>query len=144
MLSPDGRLLAFAACLGLYACDLHVLPLSADLRPEGPPRQLTKERTHIGGMTWAPDARSLIYAAEPEGSPWLWRVPASGAAPPERIELAGPQASSPTASRAVNQLAFSRIANSDPDIWKLDIGGRPEPLIASTRVDSNPQFSPAT
>jgi Tol biopolymer transport system component len=39
------------------------------------------------------------------------------------------------------RLAFSRQIN-DQDIWRADVGGKPEPFLVSTLLDSGAQFSP--
>src|SRR5207253_1039735 len=61
--------------------------------------------------------------------------------PPQRIELAGPNASHPSVASTGNHLAFSRSLR-DSDIWRYHVGGGMEPLIVSSLRDSNPQFSP--
>lgn len=142
-LSADGRQLAYVSCRSTYACAVQVLRLGADLGPEGPARRLTERPMLIGGITWSPDGRSLIFSASPAGGnvPYLWRVNASGGDAAERIELAGSLAGSPSAAPGVGRIVFSR-GNQDPDIWKVAPGGVPAPFIASTRLDNNPEFSP--
>lgn len=55
--------------------------------------------------------------------------------------MAGPYAFDPSVAGARNRLAFQR-GNFDPDIWRVAEGASPEPLIASTREDVQPRFSP--
>jgi Tol biopolymer transport system component len=71
----------------------------------------------------------------------LWRLGIHGQRPPTRIELAGPNAGSPSVAATGNHLVFSRSL-VDWDIWSYRIGGGVEPLIVSSLRDSNPQFSP--
>ena len=85
--SPDGRALAYASCEGaegLPVCDVYVLSLDSELRPQG---AAVPDPTAVAepGVAWTRDGRSIVYGAG--GS--LWRVRADGGAPPERVELAG-------------------------------------------------------
>ena len=142
-LSPDGRLLAYAACSGTYRCSLEVLRLGEGHVPDGPPRSLGEPNTSVAGLAWSPDGLSLIYAASPGGgnNPYLWRVSPLGATSPVRIDLAGHPAFGQNTTGRRNLLAFSR-GSSEPDIWRVVDGGAPEPFIVSTRLDAQPLFSP--
>ncbi len=45
--SPDGRALAYASCEGVElspVCDVYVLSLDPELRPQGAARRLTRQR----------------------------------------------------------------------------------------------------
>jgi eukaryotic-like serine/threonine-protein kinase len=137
--SPDGRALAYAACEGTEgfpSCDVHVLPLDSDLRPQGAPRRLTRQRLWNLGVAWTRDGRSILYGAHLS----LWRVRADGGAPPERVELAaGGVLPSTVSSR--DRMAFVR-GIADYDIYRLQLGASPTPLIQSTFPDMQPQYSP--
>ena len=69
----------------------------------------------------------------------LYRIPADGNHPPERIELAGLNATRPSVSK--DRLAFSRNL-TDVDIWRFRLGGVSEPFIRSSFSEWTPQFSP--
>ncbi len=139
--SPVGRTLAFASCRGTTNCDLLVVPLSADLLPAGKPRQLASVRTYIAGIAWTPDGRSLIYSAGTLTERLLFRIDSAGGGEPKRLEIASQGAESPAVALKGNRLAFSR-ALFDTDIWRLQAGGKPEPLLVSTMQDGSAQFSP--
>ena len=137
--SPDGRALAYAACEGAEqwpACDVSVLTLDAELRPQGAARPLTRQRSVNFGVAWTRDGRSIVYGSYPR----LWRVRADGGAPPERVELAG-GARFPSTVNSRDRLAFVRWV-ADTDIYRLRLGGSPTPLIASTFDERHPQYSP--
>jgi serine/threonine protein kinase len=138
-LSPDGRLLAYAACRSEYTCAVQVLELQRDLRPKGLPRRLVEVAVGASfeGLAWARDGRSVVYSVP--GS--LYRVPLRGAPEGERIELATPSAFLPAVSRTLDRLVFSR-GNLDSDVWKLEAGHAPTPFLASSRGDNSAQFSP--
>jgi Tol biopolymer transport system component/predicted Ser/Thr protein kinase len=141
--SPDGRFLAYASCSGLYSCDVHLLELGADFSLKGQPRRLTHQGASILGVAWTPDGRSLVYAASRDAgvNPYLWRVPVSGAAKPERLELAGSQVRHPAIARVGKRLAHVQ-GGPDADIWRFEAGGPANNFISSTLRDDNPQFSP--
>ena len=137
--SPDGNALAYASCEGVETwpvCDVHVLSIDSELRPQGAPRALTLQRWVNLGVAWTRDGRSIVYASQRA----LWRVPADGGAPPERLELAGDGASPSTVSSR-DRLAFNRRSDM-PDIYQLERGGSPMPLIQSTFIERAPQYSP--
>ncbi len=138
-LSPDGRLLAYAACKSEYSCTIQVLELQRDLRPKGPPRRLVELAVGAAfeGLAWGSDGRSLVYSVPGH----LYRVPLRGAPEGERIELATPSALLPAVSRTLDRLAFVRGID-DRDVWKLEEGRAPTPFLASSRLDQSPRFSP--
>ncbi len=141
--SPDGRFVAYASCSGLYSCDVHLLELGPDFLPKAPPRRLTHQGVFILGIAWTADGQSLVYAASRDAgvNPYLWRVPISGTAKPERLELAGPQVRHPAISRVGKRLVYVH-GGLDTDIWKFEAGGPASNFISSTLRDDNPQFSP--
>jgi Tol biopolymer transport system component len=139
--SPDGQALAYAHCEGpegSAACDVYVLALDAQLRPQGTARRLTRQGLLIvsGGLAWTGDAHSIVYG----GDHFLWRVGADGGAPPERLELAGRLVSRPSAVASRDRLAFTRDTY-DPDLFRLQLDGSSTPLLASTLREVFPQYS---
>jgi serine/threonine protein kinase len=139
----DGHRLAYASCAGEYSCDVYVQDLDARYSPRGLPRPITRQRASITGVTWSRDGGSLIYAASQLAGmlPYLWQARADGRQAPQRLEIAGPLAYSPSASPTANRLIFSRRLR-DYDIWRYRTGDGIEPLIMSSLADYNPQFSP--
>jgi Tol biopolymer transport system component len=141
--SPDGRALAYATCVNvtrmdptLLRCAVQVLPLDSELRPEGPARAVTQPLLGLLGIAWTADGRSLVYTLD-----HLWRVRADASSPPERVELAGRNASFPSVSKAGTRLAFVRF-NMETDIYRLPFGGSPSPLIESANGNAFPKHSP--
>ena len=147
--SPDGLRLAYAACpvRPVPPCDVHVVAVGADLRPVGEPRRLTQHRTAIHGIAWTPDGRSLVYGVSPmfffgEGlASQLWRVPADGGQPPERIEASRLGAFAPAAVPSRNRLVFAQD-RVDFDILRFVAPDGETPVVASTFIDYGPAFSP--
>jgi len=138
--SPDGRELAYASCTSVNTCDVY----AEDLNPaRGSARRITDQNFSIFALTWSRDGRSVIYSGSRSSGilPYLWRAEIDRRQPPQRLEIAGPQASCPSVSPAGNRLVFSRYLQ-DFDIWRYRVGGAAEPLIVSSLSEDNPQFSP--
>ncbi|HEY7302811.1 MAG TPA: hypothetical protein VH601_01755 [Bryobacteraceae bacterium] len=145
--SPDGRAIAFRRSTGVDVEDMYLLstppptshlPVSNDLV-----RRISFDNRAIRGFAWSADGRSLIVASSRAGSLHsLWRFPVSRGAP-ARLTEAGISAILPAASRAGNRLAYVKVL-ADTNIWKMaTVPGVPaKVLIASTLLDSSPQFSP--
>jgi Tol biopolymer transport system component len=131
--------------------DVYALPLSEDLRPAGEPRELTSNHEWTTSPGWTPDGRQIIVATGSQtgfdGVRGLWEIAARGPAARKQLLFASEQASSPAVSRQGNRLVFNRLVH-DTNIWRLDLPkpgqppGAAQPLIASTRADHSPQFSP--
>ena len=102
----------------------------------------------VSGVTWTADGREIIFSSSNpfvrNGS--LWRIQASGGAV-EQFTIAGYNVMYPHISRRGNRLAYVQ-ASGDYNIYKIDVSGTtvsknpPTKLIASTRNDASPQFSP--
>ena len=146
--SPDGRSLAFVSSSNVYANDIWVLPLAKDLEPAGEPVQVTHEGWTVAQPTWTPDGKRIVFSVGGQGwssNPGLMVIPASPA-PGEKARrlLGGEWGESPTFS-AKGSLAFVRPIN-DLNIWRLPLEngrpGLPARLVASTRQDGGPNFSP--
>jgi Tol biopolymer transport system component len=151
--SPDGRTVA---CVRYSTVDRVLLVSVAG----GEPKELVEAGSPKGRLAWAPDGREILVAAEPlarRGEPprpasrqgpaagIVWRVPVDGG--PARPVGGTVGAADVAVSGGGHRLAYSQ-ETWDSDIWRLDLRRRgstedaPTRLIASTRMDGNPQFSP--
>jgi len=148
--SPDGRTVAYSRSTSVLEADIYLLDLTEDMMPKGEPRRLTSLKAFSSGPAWASNGQQIVFASGEallKGGTSLWKVPASGAGEPEQLSYAGKDAYQPAVSRSGNRLAFQRAA-WDEDIWRLSLSGPgvasglPEKLIASTRRDDAPQYSP--
>jgi Tol biopolymer transport system component len=145
-ISPDGRILAFVRANSVMS-----LALTKSLEPAGEPRRVfSGDPLEVSGIAWTPDSRDLLLCGKTVTFEHrLWRVPVDGSAPPRRLSYAGAAGLSASVSRpdasGHARLVYARELY-DSDIWRLDIGdtgeGAGSPLIASTRNDSSPQYSP--
>jgi Tol biopolymer transport system component len=138
-LSPDGRHLAYASCIGVLSCQVYVVELGRDYVPQGPPRRLTRRAGWIRGLAWTRDGNSLIYGDITVGR--LWRAWIVGDRPPERIELAGLLALDPATTASLDRLAFAHDRGNF-DIWRFEVGHPSEALLESSFRDTFPHLSP--
>ncbi len=145
--SPDGRTLAFARILTPGRAQLHLLPLSGDYQPAAQPRRLELPQPLAKSPVWTADGREIVCDA---GAPWvggaLWRVDVSASEKPQPLGSVGEGACCATISRQGNRLVYARWTR-DLDIWRTEIKhkgetGRAVKLIASTRGESHPEYSP--
>jgi eukaryotic-like serine/threonine-protein kinase len=141
--SPDGRRLAYAGCLDTDRCDVYIADLSPTYTLQGAPRRITTQNAFFYGLTWSRDGKSVIYSASLYSGivSYLWRVNVDGRRPPERLEIAGRSATSPSVSPVGNRLVFSRDLK-DWDIWRYRVGEGARPFLVSSLTEDNPQFSP--
>jgi Tol biopolymer transport system component len=141
--SPDGRRLAFVRCgSGSANCAAFTMPVEG-----GVPRQITDDRDHVSGLTWTSDSRAIVISARRSGRAQLWRVDASGSGRHELISSAGEDVRSPRLGRGPGGQIVYEQRVLDSNIWRLTAGasgkfGAAQRIIASTRLDSSPQFSP--
>ncbi len=133
--SPDGRWLSFSrgtrAVRELWLLDL------AD--PDAEPRQLTYDGQFTSGHDWWPDGESIIMDSDRSGHRALWKLSLNG----EMALLGARDAQSPSIADT-GDILF-QVAQYEANIWILDaVSGEsaPEPLIASTKYDSMPIWSP--
>jgi serine/threonine protein kinase/Tol biopolymer transport system component len=145
--SPDGRTLAFARILSAGRPQLHLLSLSDDYQAAGEPRRLDLPQPSAKSPVWTGDGREIVCEA---GALWtggtLWRVAVSGSEKPQTLRSGGEGVAQPTISRQGNRLVYVHWT-WDLDIWRTEIvrQGKTGPavkLVASTRVEIQPQYSP--
>ncbi|MBZ5625683.1 MAG: serine/threonine-protein kinase [Acidobacteriia bacterium] len=144
--SPDGRRLAFSRRTGATTMEVYSLDLTSDLAPKGEPKPLTQENRMATGPVWTFDSKEIVFASGASNVLSLWRIPASGLERPKALPF-GENGSEPSISQRGNRLAFTR-SMADINIWRLEqprpgvVAVPAAPFLASTRVDSNPQYSP--
>jgi Tol biopolymer transport system component/DNA-binding winged helix-turn-helix (wHTH) protein len=151
--SPDGRTLAFNRTLLPRGPFVHVVPAAG-----GEPRELVPTSFPRGRLAWIPGRKEILFAAVPSphdgGQPRpsavgqarssLWRVPLDGG---RAHPLAGSDGAVDVAVSRDGHLVYAQ-ATSDSNIWRLDLRRQPPTedaqtrFIASTKAESNPDFSP--
>jgi Tol biopolymer transport system component len=138
---------AFVRAANLGASHLYVLALAADGGAAGEPRRLELPVAAVASPAWTADGREILCRA---GGPYLadarlWVVPVARSGEPRPL-AAGENGSEPALSRRGSRLAYS-VQQEDSDIWRADLAGRgaslaEEKIIASTRFDITPHYSP--
>ncbi len=143
--SPDGSTLAFDVEMGAWLGDTYLLDMrgAAAGNAAGALRRLTFDGGQSEGLAWAPDGRHILFARISRlGRRTFWRVPISGEAAPELVNV-GDNPTQPVFARNSTRWAFSKRISSY-DIRRIDTaspGAVPELLFSSTQLDANPQFS---
>ena len=133
--SPDGKRLSFSR--GTRAVrELWVLKLND---PEAMPRQLTEDGQFTSGHDWWPDGQSIVLDSDRSGHRALWSLDFDG----EMTLLGARDAQLPSVTDE-GDILF-QVAQYEANIWRLDLKSgdlESEPLIASTKYDSMPSWSP--
>jgi Tol biopolymer transport system component len=138
-------MLAFVRVISAGNAQLYVLPLSEDCRPTGEARRLDVPQALIGSPAWTADGQQIVCDAGPS---WyggtLWRVSVSDSEKPVSLASLGTNSHQPSLSRLGGRLTYI-VGSDNTDIWRAEVTGRAGPavkLIASTRQEFNPQYSP--
>jgi Tol biopolymer transport system component/DNA-binding winged helix-turn-helix (wHTH) protein len=143
--SPDGKTIAFIRGSSAVTADLYVLAVNDDGTARGGPSRLTS-RERVFDLDWATDSATIVFSSDHFGSTGLSTIPASGGVP-KRLTIGSENAFEFSVSRTGNRLVYTRFLN-DLNIWRVpgpnspDRNSPPAKLIASTRYDSESQFSP--
>ena len=150
-LSADGRTLAFTRVVDSGNGDVHLLRLGPDMTAQGSPERLTFGNRFAASPTWLSSASEILFSqGAPEGERQILRLAAVPAGPDAiagRQVSVGTDATNLAFSRASGRLVFSR-SQGDSNIYRLGLRGpgepegEPERLIASTRLENNPEYSP--
>jgi Tol biopolymer transport system component len=144
--APDGTL-AFARGLTRSNSEIYLLDVDREMNPRGEPRRLTYENGSSVQPTWSPDGRRVLFAAGGFGassSPVLMHI-ARNASPGTRAERVDGTEGGESPTFAGSRLVYVRTVR-DENVWRLPLEdgrpGEPRALIASTRRDGEPRFSP--
>jgi Tol biopolymer transport system component/serine/threonine protein kinase len=137
--APDGKELAFIAGPGSGSSDVYVASVGG-----GKARALTSLRSPMIGVDWTPDGRELVFSSGHQGPSTLWRISRAGG-DPQPLTVATDNALFPRIAAHGHRLLFLHWA-VDTNIWRVPLSptdhGAPSRIIASTRQDSSPAFSP--
>lgn len=140
--SPDGQSLAFIRSLNSLVSDVYRMHVSG-----GEPVRLTNDNLQMeDGLAWTANGREIVFSSPRGGLPSLWRVSAFEGKPKRLIGI-GEYAYTPAISKQGGRLAYV-YRRSNLNIWRAPgpnstaKGGAPIKLIASTREEVSPQYSP--
>jgi Tol biopolymer transport system component/tRNA A-37 threonylcarbamoyl transferase component Bud32 len=145
--SPDGQTVAFERYVNA-AADLYVSPVTG-----GEPRRLTHDLRQMGGLVWI-NNREILFSSNRAGGQTLWRIATDGRSEPLPVRGVEGDASYPAIAypaKSPARVAYQR-STLDYNIWRMEVSvpehgpartiTAPAPVIASTRTDSSPRFSP--
>jgi Tol biopolymer transport system component len=140
--SADGQSVAFARQGHHFLADLSRVPFAG-----GEPQRLTTGESWMRGLAWMPDGADLVFASGGVQVSTLRRVSSRGGEP-RPLPLDTHSAAYPAVSSRGNRLAYVRDT-WDANIWQIHVSnpgqaaGGASRLIASTRHEAGPHFSPA-
>ena len=137
--APDSKTLSFRRTVSARIAGIFTVPVTG-----GESKRLTHDNQDFGGYAWTADGREIVVSENRGNDAGLWRIPVRGGEP-RSIPSLRVWADFLAVSRAGQRLALSRWF-VDTNIWQFrpSQGGAAEArkLIASTREDRSPQYSP--
>jgi serine/threonine-protein kinase len=143
--SPDGRRLVFRRAEKIQS-DIAVVELGSQSIT-----RLTADAAIDLDPTWGPDGRTVYFASARGGGLNLWRLALSESGMPEgqpQQLTTGAGDDIEPAVRPGGEVGFA-VRGINSDIWRLPVSpetgkptGEPEPVAASTRVESRGSWSP--
>jgi len=144
--SPDGKRLVFRR-FQQPKSDIVVVDLAT-----GKTTWVTHDDVTDVNPAWSPSGRFIYFSSLRGGGLNLWRVAVSESgeprSPPEQLTTGAGDDLEPSIAPDGKRLAFS-IFRIEADLWRLPLDpvtgkttGKPEPVIATTRVESRGAWSP--
>lgn len=145
-LSPDGKMLAFTRRTSWASSQLCLLPVTADLAPNGGIIELNTGSAWNASPAWSADGEALIFSTGSMDYPYLARIGASGREQATRLLGFGDDGWQPSLVRTREgkvPLVYIRHFES-VNLWRcpLDRAGPAVKLIASPHRDYEPSYSP--
>jgi len=134
--SRDGQRLAFSCASSVAVYDVYVADLAS-----GASRMSGSLQGYPKGLAWAPSGDALLLVNDAADESAIWRLSLSG----ELSRVPGTEeALGPGVALAGSRIAFVREKHPI-DIWRADLtdsGAASRAVIASTRMQLVPQYSP--
>jgi serine/threonine-protein kinase len=144
--APDGKRLVYRR-VQLPQSDLVVLDLAT-----GAHHWLTHDDVVDVNPAWSPSGRFIYFSSPRGGGLNFWRIAVSAAgtsaSAPQQLTTGAGDDLEPSVSPDGKRVAFS-ISRIEADIWRLPLDpasgrptGNPEPVVATTRVESRGAWAP--
>ena len=134
--SPDGTRLA-VEIENEGQADIWVYDIERDV-----PTRLTFDDASDGTPAWAANGEQIVFASQRDGAPNLYRMPADGSGEAVALIEPGSPRFGPSLSADGRMLAFIQIGSTGPDVWLLQEGGEPTPLVESPAAEVAAAVSP--
>ncbi|MBI3473882.1 MAG: serine/threonine-protein kinase [Candidatus Solibacter usitatus] len=146
--SQDGRTLAFFRFASSGNGDLFLLDSSSEMQSKGAPKRLTFENRLGMSPVWSAGDKEIIFSSgAASGERSLWRMGISSGTKPVRIASIGEDSRAITLAQPSpgrpGRLVYVRQVE-DLNIWRAGLIPErpPERIIASTRTEEHPEYSP--
>jgi Tol biopolymer transport system component/DNA-binding winged helix-turn-helix (wHTH) protein len=139
-LSPDGKTLLYTQHPPFNFGSLWTVHVDSELKAIDTPRKITGPDRLFRQAIWTPDGREIIA----RGMNGIVRMPANGSDDPQLFLAVGIYRRTFGLSPRGNRFAYS-LVHGDANIYRIDLTAKvphSEPVIASTRRDVYPQYSP--
>lgn len=134
--SPDGKSIAFIRYFSSFRREIFVVSAAG-----GESRQITFDDAQIYGLGWNADSREMFITSFRAADQLnLWKIFISGKEKPQMISTGSRNLADLAISPNGKNIAFVEETN-DENIWEIESGEPPKPLIRSTRSDHSQQFS---
>lgn len=144
-LAPDGKTLAFTQDSGFWTRDIYVVPLTTEFLLAAKPKRVTFDNKAIVSVAWSGDGKHLVFSSPRNGKPELWVLAMDRRSDPLRLALTDNEVADLAVSRDGKHAVYSHPVD-DQNIWSVSLHGQrlsePHPLVASTRRDTQPGYSP--
>jgi Tol biopolymer transport system component/DNA-binding winged helix-turn-helix (wHTH) protein len=136
--SPAGRDIAFVCTTSIALYGIYIGDAAGQSA-----HKITEVHGYPRGLTWSDDSEHVVFANDSGDGGGLWQVDRAGKL--ERIPF-GEEAAAPAIDVLNRRLAYVRT-REHMDIWRVDLRDNPnekapERLIASTRTQALPHYSP--
>jgi Tol biopolymer transport system component/DNA-binding winged helix-turn-helix (wHTH) protein len=149
--SPDGKYLAFARHISPVVADIYLMELSRQGEVVSKTQRVTNWNRLNRSPVWTEDGKELLFIGDDARFGYrIWRVPAFKPEEPRLVNEFGEDSSWIALAAGGSRLVYAK-RTFDTNIWRLSFpalqtGGRKAsafaPMIATTRLDANPQYSP--
>ncbi len=150
--SPDGKYLAFARHISPVVADIYVLELSREREVLPKILRVTNWNRLNRSPVWTEDGKELLFIGDdPRFGYRIWRVPAFRREEPRLVKEFGEDSSWIALAAGGTRLVYAK-RTFDTNIWRIGlppaqtegrrIASATTPIISTTRLDTNPQYSP--
>jgi Tol biopolymer transport system component/DNA-binding winged helix-turn-helix (wHTH) protein len=142
--SPDGSELLFIRAARVNPGNVYRLLLGSGFLPRGEPQELPTPGVRPAEAQWVGRGREILFTNIDDRA--VYRMDATGTNPPVKIGSLGAGVNSFALSRDGRRLAYS-VGTRNSTMRQLDLSAEgaktePERLLASTRRDASPEYSP--
>lgn len=144
--APDGKSIAFIRSFAPVVQEIFLLPLTDG--GAGEPRQITFDKSWIGGAAWSADGGRIVFSSQRKYNSQIniWQIAADGAGQPEVLATGGKGIGNLAVSPDKRLIAFVE-ESFGTNIRRIQLKGagssvKASKFAASNRSDNSPNVSP--